>query len=249
MKKTVFYRKCILALLILACSGSVGAQLLSERPQALGGVLLGSWEADKDPLQVYAPAEVALAVSAQFTGETSGTLTFDALGNFEANYITVSVANLVVLFTPLEISVADTNQFAGTYTVSETQLMLTPNNTAIAPDTLAFTATTDSLHFIQPVPLGEFASLAAALVPPDDPITAVLSFAKVNSSAGTEPVTADFDNSGVVDFADFIAFVSHFGARSGDAAYDVAFDLDSSGAVDFTDFLSFAAQFGSSSGS
>ena len=67
MKKTVFYRKCILALLVLACSGSVGAQLLSERPQALGGVLLGSWEADKDPLQVYAPAEVAAAVSAQFT--------------------------------------------------------------------------------------------------------------------------------------------------------------------------------------
>jgi hypothetical protein len=235
--------------MILAYSGSAGAQLLTEQPKASGGVLVGSWETQKFPLQVYAPADVAAAVSAQFTGETSGTVRFDALGNFEANYITVSKANLVLFGTPFEISVADTNQFAGTFTIEESQLVLTPDDMAIVPDTLNFTATVDSLHFIQPVPLGEFATIAAALVPPNDPITAVISFSRVNSSTGAGSLTADFDGSGTVDFADFIAFVSHFGARSGDAAYDVDFDLDGSGAVDFTDFLSFAAQFGSSSNS
>lgn len=54
----------------------------------------------------------------------------------------------------------------------------------------------------------------------------------------------DFDNSGQVDFSDFLAFAGGFGKRSGDADYNDVLDLDDNGAVDFSDFLAFAGQFG-----
>ena len=54
----------------------------------------------------------------------------------------------------------------------------------------------------------------------------------------------DFDASGRVDFADFLAFAGGFGKRSGDADYNAAMDMDDNGAVDFSDFLVFAGQFG-----
>ena len=47
----------------------------------------------------------------------------------------------------------------------------------------------------------------------------------------------DVDQSGVVDFADFLAFASVFGST------DLRFDLDLSGSVDFPDFLAFAQSF------
>lgn len=49
---------------------------------------------------------------------------------------------------------------------------------------------------------------------------------------------ADFDASGVVDFADFLEFAAAFGSA------DTRFDLDASGRVDFPDFLSFITFFG-----
>lgn len=50
----------------------------------------------------------------------------------------------------------------------------------------------------------------------------------------------DFDGSGKVEFADFVAFAQHFGSD------DVLYDLDESGRVDFADFLTFASSFGKS---
>lgn len=54
------------------------------------------------------------------------------------------------------------------------------------------------------------------------------------------PADADFDNSGRVDFADFLLFAGAFGEAQ------ERFDLNHSNRVDFEDFLAFAAVFGSS---
>ena len=57
---------------------------------------------------------------------------------------------------------------------------------------------------------------------------------------------ADFDGDGTVGFADFLAFVAHFGTQHGDGRYQAKFDLNSDGAIDFSDFLLFASSYGQS---
>ena len=54
----------------------------------------------------------------------------------------------------------------------------------------------------------------------------------------------DFDGSGSVNIADFLAFVDVFGTSSGDANYDAQMDFDSSGSVNIADFLAFVDVFG-----
>ena len=54
----------------------------------------------------------------------------------------------------------------------------------------------------------------------------------------------DFDESGTVDFIDFLLFVSAFGAREGQDKYEAKYDLDGDGEIGFTDFLLFASDFG-----
>ena len=64
----------------------------------------------------------------------------------------------------------------------------------------------------------------------------------------TQPVSAvpspDFDESGVVNFTDFLLFVSAFGAREGQERYDAKYDLNGDGEIGFGDFLLFAGDFG-----
>ena len=55
---------------------------------------------------------------------------------------------------------------------------------------------------------------------------------------------ADFDQSGTVDFADFLLFAEGFGFSRGDSKYDEKLDLDHSDAIDFADFVLFAGSFG-----
>lgn len=50
----------------------------------------------------------------------------------------------------------------------------------------------------------------------------------------------DFDNSGKVDFVDFVGLAQAFGSN------DPLYDIDKSGTVDFTDFVTFAQSFGRS---
>ncbi len=63
-----------------------------------------------------------------------------------------------------------------------------------------------------------------------------------------QPVSAvpspDFDESGVVDFTDFLLFVSAFGAREGQERYDAKYDLNGDGEIGFGDFLLFVSDFG-----
>ena len=54
----------------------------------------------------------------------------------------------------------------------------------------------------------------------------------------------DFDESGVVDFTDFLLFVSAFGTREGQEGYDPKYDLNGDGEIAFADFLIFASDFG-----
>ncbi|MBK34763.1 MAG: hypothetical protein CME26_04425 [Gemmatimonadetes bacterium] len=66
-------------------------------------------------------------------------------------------------------------------------------------------------------------------------IALLVVFAVPLSSPAQSP--ADFNDSGKVDFADFLLFAGAFGTT------DPAFDLDGSGSVDFTDLLAFSAAF------
>lgn len=55
---------------------------------------------------------------------------------------------------------------------------------------------------------------------------------------------ADFNGSGLVDFADFLLFAASFGKTQGQDGFVDAHDLNASGVVDFGDFLVFADAFG-----
>ena len=55
---------------------------------------------------------------------------------------------------------------------------------------------------------------------------------------------ADFDESGVVDFPDFLLFVSAFGSQEGQKRYEARYDLNGDGAIGFDDFLVFVSSFG-----
>lgn len=57
----------------------------------------------------------------------------------------------------------------------------------------------------------------------------------------------DFDEDGVVGFADFVQFAGRFGSSRGDETFDDRFDLDGDGAIGFPDFLIFAGNFGKAS--
>ena len=73
----------------------------------------------------------------------------------------------------------------------------------------------------------------------------VFMFVLVSPARGqVTAVQADFDGSGVVDFADFLQFVSVFGSATGDDNFQAKFDFDGSGKVDFADFLQFINVFG-----
>ena len=60
----------------------------------------------------------------------------------------------------------------------------------------------------------------------------------------TAPSSLDFDGSGIVDFPDFLMFVSAFGSEEGQDKYDAKYDLNSDGKIAFEDFLILTDNFG-----
>ena len=60
----------------------------------------------------------------------------------------------------------------------------------------------------------------------------------------TSIARSDFDESGRVDFNDFLIFAGVFGSHLGDLLYNERLDLDGSGSIGFEDFLTFASDFG-----
>ena len=66
-------------------------------------------------------------------------------------------------------------------------------------------------------------------------------------SQDSSPSSSDFDGNGVVDFSDFLLFVTAFGSRAGQDRYDAKYDLDGNGEIVFDDFLLFVDSFAASS--
>ena len=60
------------------------------------------------------------------------------------------------------------------------------------------------------------------------------------SQSCTKARMADFDGSGLIDFADFLGFAGAFGTA------ESVYDINEKGSVDFADFLTFAQNFGRS---
>ena len=54
----------------------------------------------------------------------------------------------------------------------------------------------------------------------------------------------DIDGSRTIDFLDFYAFRTTFGASAGEDAFDARFDWDNDGDIDFLDFYHFRGRFG-----
>ena len=54
----------------------------------------------------------------------------------------------------------------------------------------------------------------------------------------------DFDESGIVDFRDFVVLAGAFGSSQNEDKYEERLDLDSDGTIGFSDFLEFASHFG-----
>ena len=245
MKKAVWP---ILVAWVVLGGGFASAQTLTEKPKATGGNPVGIWEADKTSLQVYLSPEFLKVISGlSFSGSVSGRLTLEATGGFLADYIVTAKVQGTVSIFPVNVDVVDTVRTEGTYrALRDTLLVLTQNTVPAISDTMAFSVTNDSLRLIQGVPLGEYADLVSAIIPPGAaPPLAVLSMGKVGDPAGqTGPITADFNGNGEVDFPDFLMFAVHYGSQIGDVGYEAKYDLTDNGEIGFTDFLEFARQYG-----
>ena len=63
----------------------------------------------------------------------------------------------------------------------------------------------------------------------------------------TPAISSDFNNDGLVDFSDFLLFVSHFGSNHLQSDYDSVFDLNNDGFINFSDFLLFVDAFSNKS--
>ncbi len=266
-------RNCVLFITAFIILGQANAGILPETPKPQGGEIVGSWVAEKVGLDAYVPAGLVQAVSPlKVEGEINGTITFGSDGSVQSDYTTATNISAVLLV-PLSVSVLDTSQYEGNYTVASDTHALTITRENEDPLNYTYTATADSLKIIRPLLLEELlASLPESVrglamgalsqhVPPDDPIRIVITFAKVTDTGTPPPPTpppptpptptmlpGDFDSSGEVDFTDFLLFVAQFGKSSSDDGFDARMDLDSNGTIDFTDFLNFVAAFGSKSG-
>ena len=134
-------------------------------------------------------------------------------------------------------TIAITNGGPGALTVSDIQtdlpgVDLSPRQFSLPPG-----ASREVTITFSPRAEGPFSG--ALTVISDDPEKGALAIA-LSGIAIVIPADprADFNGNGAVDFSDFLAFVSAFGAAN------PTFDLDGNGRVDFNDFLIFAQSFG-----
>ena len=111
-------------------------------------------------------------------------------------------------------------------------LTFEPSMFTLAPDSSA----TITITFPKPME-GEFSGRINILSNDPDRATLTLTISGVVQPLSLE-AKSDFDGSGVIDFTDFLLFVSAFGSA------EAEYDIDGSGAIDFTDFLMFVSVFG-----
>ena len=108
-------------------------------------------------------------------------------------------------------------------------------------DPVMFTLSPDSSATITitfPRPMeGEFSGSVNILSNDPDRAKLMLTISGVVQPLSVE-AKSDFDGNGVIEFADFLLFVSAFGSS------ESQFDIDGNGSVDFPDFLMFVSVFG-----
>ncbi len=108
-------------------------------------------------------------------------------------------------------------------------------------DPVMFTLSPDSSATITitfPRPMeGEFSGSVNILSNDPDRAKLMLTISGVVQPLSLE-AKSDFDGNGVIEFADFLLFVSAFGSS------ESQFDIDGNGSVDFPDFLMFVSVFG-----
>jgi hypothetical protein len=241
-------RTALAGLCVLLLQSWAGAQILDEEPVAAGGDPVGAWEADRTPLQVYAAPAIVSTFNPEFSGIVEGRLQLAPDGTYEADYAVTAGVKIASLLLAVDTSFVETFQETGTFEIDGGNLILTPaaaGGATPGPDTLGFTASGDSLHLIQTVPLGGYGSILESLFPDAGPPVALLGMRRTEGAGGEpEELTADFDGNGRVDFVDFLAFAPQYGKPVGPGGVDARFDLNASGAVDFLDFLELARQYG-----
>ncbi|MXX14827.1 MAG: hypothetical protein F4Z86_15510, partial [Gemmatimonadetes bacterium] len=187
-------RNCVLLITAFITFGQADAGLIPETPKPQGGEIVGSWVAEKVGLNAYVPAGLVQAVSPlTVEGEINGTITFGSDGSVKSDYTTATNISAVLLV-PLSVSVLDTSQYEGNYTVASDTHALTITRENEDPLNYTYTATADSLHIIRPLLLDELLqSLPESVrglamgalsqhVTPDDPIRIVITFAKMKET-------------------------------------------------------------------
>ena len=242
-------RNCVLFVMTAITFGQTDAGVLPKTPEPQGGDLIGSWVAEKIALNAYVPAALVQAVSPlTVEGETNGTITFGSDGSVQVDYRTVTDVSAVLLV-PLSVTVRDTSQYTGNYTVASDTHGLTITLENEDPLNYTYTATADSLKIIRPLLLEELlASLPGSVrglaisalsqyVPPDDPIKIVITFAKTTDTETPNMLIGDFDGDGQVGISDFLLFVDAFGTQRGQENFDPKFDLNGDGTIGIPDFL------------
>jgi hypothetical protein len=229
----------IVALLIAVNLGiGVSAGQLGEFPVGEGGEPTGIWEAGSFEIDFYATPTLLAAISdLAFSGSVVGQISFNSQNIYRSEFTWDVEVSFTIAGGPLTVKIDTTISENGSWNMSENLLILTQSSET---DSLGFTVLQDTLSLIQEVPLGDLGTLAASLDPNSGPPLSVLRLIRVQGAGQS----ADFDNSGSVDFADFLAFAANFGKRTTDGDFDPSFDLDSDGEVGFTDFLAFVNQFG-----
>ena len=146
-------RNCVLLITAFITLGQAGAGLIPETPKPQGGEIVGSWVAEKVGLNAYVPAGLVQAVSPlTVEGEINGTITFGSDGSVKSDYTTATNISAVLLV-PLTVSVLDTSQYEGNYTVASDTHVLTITRENEDPLIYTYTATADSLQDHTPASL------------------------------------------------------------------------------------------------
>ena len=199
---------------------------------------------------------VTIAFPSSTEGTFSGNITISSNDPDRATH-TLSVSVIVQAAPAPVLVVGEIAVDFGTIDAEKTaQQTFTITNTGTAPleitsiesdvsgltfDPVMFTLSPDSSRTVTitfPKPMeGTFSGLINILSNDPDRAKHTLTISGVVQPLSLE-AKSDFDGNGVVEFTDFLLFVSAFGSS------EAQYDIDRNGAVDFPDFLLFVSVFG-----
>ncbi len=199
---------------------------------------------------------VTIAFPSSAEGTFSGLITISSNDPDRAKH-TLSISVIVQAAPAPVLVVGESAIDFGSIDAEKTvQKTITITNTGTAPleitgiesdvsgltfDPVMFTLSPDSSATITitfPKPLeGTFSGLITISSNDPDRAKFTLSVSGVVQPLSVE-AKSDFDGNGVIEFADFLLFVSAFGSS------EAQYDIDRNGAVDFPDFLLFVSVFG-----